>query len=32
LKKNGIITAANPMEEALHQGRFEELEDDADSD
>ncbi|THV45178.1 hypothetical protein BGAL_0520g00020 [Botrytis galanthina] len=32
LKKNGIITATNPMEEALQQGRFEELEDDADSD
>ncbi|KAI9642403.1 hypothetical protein NHQ30_009207 [Ciborinia camelliae] len=31
LKKNGVITATNPMEEALHQGRFEELEDDADS-
>ncbi|APA08950.1 hypothetical protein sscle_04g037200 [Sclerotinia sclerotiorum 1980 UF-70] len=32
LKKNGIITAKNPMEEALQQGRFEELDDDADSD
>ncbi|KAB8299012.1 hypothetical protein EYC80_001144 [Monilinia laxa] len=32
LKKNGVITATNPMEEALHQGRFEELEDDAESD
>ncbi|QSZ32388.1 hypothetical protein DSL72_001962 [Monilinia vaccinii-corymbosi] len=32
LKKNGVITAKNPMEEALHQGRFEELEDDAESD
>ncbi|PQE30130.1 guanine nucleotide exchange factor synembryn protein [Rutstroemia sp. NJR-2017a WRK4] len=32
LKKNGIISAKNPMEEALQQGRFEELDDDDESD
>ncbi|TAQ88440.1 hypothetical protein B7494_g3234 [Chlorociboria aeruginascens] len=30
LKKNGIIKAQNPVETAFHEGRFQELDDDAD--
>jgi hypothetical protein len=32
LKKNGVITAEHPMYKMQHEGRFEELSDDADSD